>query len=87
MCQCEFCQNKVKDEPTLDGFPATHNAQAFALFGGLSVVSSVIRKSPAILAKWIKPHNQASDFSLSSLAVLLPKKDKYAKTKSATSTL
>lgn len=87
MCQCEFCQNKAKDEATLDGFPATYNAQAFPPFRPLCCVFPVIRKSTAILAKWIKPHNQLADFSLNSLAALLPKKDKYAKMKSVTSTL
>lgn len=40
----------------------------------------------AIFTKWIKLHNQFSGFSLNSLAVLLPKKDKCAKKKSVTYT-
>lgn len=59
MCQCEFCQNKVKDKAPLDGFPATYNAQEFSPFRPLCCVFSVIRKSTAILAKWIKPHNHS----------------------------
>lgn len=41
----------------------------------------------AIFMKWLKLHNQFSGFSLNSLAVLLPKKDKCAKKKSVTYTL
>lgn len=85
LCANVSCQNKVKDEATLDGFPATLNAQAFSAFRPLCYVFPVIRKSAAILAQWIKKPNHPSDFSLNSSAELLPKKDKYAKMKFVTS--
>lgn len=60
MLQCEFCQNKVRDEATLDGFPATFIKKKKRTLSAAS--SPVIRKSAAIPAKWIKPHNQLSGF-------------------------